>query len=143
MRQSNDQASHKFSRRRVLAGAGTLAAGGLLPARLAAQRSETETDILVIGGGIAGSSTAFHLAEQGRDVILLERGEIASEASGQNMGGLGGAGWGNMPNLLSYLTMGSLDIFKELQVEEQVFRALAASVIVFVLFEPPICICDR
>jgi sarcosine oxidase subunit beta len=33
------------------------------------------------------------------------------------MGGLGGAGWGNMPNLLSYLTMGSLEIFKQLQID--------------------------
>ncbi|MCH8310965.1 MAG: FAD-binding oxidoreductase, partial [Chloroflexi bacterium] len=76
-----------------------------------------ETEILVVGGGIAGASTAFHLAQQGRDVTLLERGEIASEASGQNMGGLGGAGWGNMPDLNSYLTMGSLEIFKRLQID--------------------------
>jgi sarcosine oxidase subunit beta len=76
-----------------------------------------EAEILVIGGGIAGASTAFHLAQQGRNVTLLERGEIASEASGQNMGGLGGAGWGNMPDLQSYLTMGSLEIFKQLQID--------------------------
>lgn len=105
------------SRRRVLAGAGTLAAAGLLPGRLSAQGGVTETDIVIIGGGIAGASTAFHLAEQGRDVVLLERGEIASEASGQNMGGLGGNGWGNNPNLLSYLTSGSIEIFKRLQIE--------------------------
>ena len=74
-----------------------------------------EAEILVIGGGIAGASTAFHLAQQGRNVTLLERGEIASEASGQNMGGLGGSGWGSMPGLQSYLTMGSVEIFKQLQ----------------------------
>ena len=33
------------------------------------------------------------------------------------MGGLGGQGWGNMPNLQSYLTMGSLEIFKQLQID--------------------------
>jgi len=66
---------------------------------------------------MAGSATAFQLAGFGRDVTLLERNTIASEASGQNMGGLGGAGWGNMPNLLSYLTMGSLEIFKQLQID--------------------------
>ena len=76
-----------------------------------------DSDILIIGGGIAGVSTAFHLAEHGRSVALLERGEIASEASGQNMGGLGGAGWGNAPDLLAYLTMGSLEIFKRLQID--------------------------
>jgi sarcosine oxidase subunit beta len=88
----------------------------MLPQRLSAQ-SSNDTDILIIGGGIAGSSTAFHLAEHGRDVILLERGEIASEASGQNMGGLGGSGWGNNPNLLSYLTAGSVEIFKHIQID--------------------------
>ncbi len=106
-----------IGRRRIVTGLGTLAAAGLLPHRLAAQTSATEAEILIIGGGIAGASTAFHLAEQGRDVILLERGEIASEASGQNMGGLGGAGWGNNPNLLSYLTAGGVEIFKRMQID--------------------------
>ena len=76
-----------------------------------------DTEILVIGGGIAGASTAYHLAEHGRSVALLERGDIASEASGVNAGGIGALGWGNVPNLQSYLTMGSLQIFKYLQLE--------------------------
>ncbi len=104
------------SRRQVVKGLGTLTAAGLLPGRLAAQGGN-EADILIIGGGIAGASTAFHLAEQGRQVLLLERGEIASEASGQNMGGLGGFGWGNKPNLLSYLTAGGVEIFKRMQID--------------------------
>ena len=76
-----------------------------------------DADILIIGGGIAGTSTAYHLAQLGRQVILLEQGQVASEASGVNAGGLGGLGWGNKPNLQSYLTMGSLEIFKSLQLE--------------------------
>jgi glycine/D-amino acid oxidase-like deaminating enzyme len=76
-----------------------------------------ETEILIIGGGIAGASTAYHLAQCGRHVTLLERGEIASEASGVNAGAIGAIGWGNVPNLESHLTMGSLEIFKSLQVE--------------------------
>lgn len=104
------------NRRQFLTGLSAAAAAGLLPGRLAAQGGG-EADILIIGGGIAGASTAFHLAEQGEDVLLLERGEIASEASGQNMGGLGGYGWGNDPNLLSYLTAGGVEIFKRMQVD--------------------------
>jgi len=104
-------------RRKVIAGLSVLAAGSAFPFSVAAQGRNRESEIIIIGGGMAGSATALHLARHGRDVTLLERGEIASEASGQNMGGLGGAGWGNMPNLLSYLTAGSLDIFKELQVD--------------------------
>ncbi len=74
-------------------------------------------DVIIIGGGIAGTSAAFHLAEHGRSVILLERGAIASEASGVNAGGIGALGWGNVPDLESHLTMGSLQIFKRLQLE--------------------------
>ena len=76
-----------------------------------------ETEIIVIGGGIAGTATAYYLAQHGRRVTLLERGEIASEASGVNAGGLGGPGWGNFPNLASYLTMGSLELFKSIQLD--------------------------
>ena len=103
-------------RRRVVKGFGMVAATIALPQRLSAQ-TNNDTDILIIGGGIAGSSTAFHLSEQGHDVTLLERSEIASEASGKNMGGLGGSGWGNNPDLLSYLTAGSVEIFKRMQID--------------------------
>jgi sarcosine oxidase subunit beta len=92
-----------------------MAAFSCLPLRLAAQDERREAEILIIGGGMAGCATALQLARHGRDVMLLERGEIASEASGQNMGGLGGPGWGHMPDLQSHLRMGSLEIFKELQ----------------------------
>ncbi len=76
-----------------------------------------EAEILIVGGGIGGVSTAFALAQHGRDVALLERGEIASEASGVNAGGIGAQGWGNKPGLESYLTMGSIDLFKTLQLD--------------------------
>ncbi len=76
-----------------------------------------EVDCLIIGGGIAGASTAYHLAELGDRVTLLERGEIASEASGVNAGQIGSLGWGHMPNLHSYLTAGSMEIFKALQLD--------------------------
>ena len=76
-----------------------------------------DSEVIVIGGGIAGASAAYHLAGHGRRVTLLERGEIASEASGVNAGGIGALGWGNVPNLESYLTMGSLQIFKAVQLD--------------------------
>ncbi len=77
-----------------------------------------DSEVIVIGGGIAGVSTAYHLAGLGRTVLLLERGEVASEASGVNAGGIGALGWGISPNLDSYLTMGSLRIFERLQLEQ-------------------------
>lgn len=77
----------------------------------------SDTDILIIGGGIAGVSAAYHLGQAGCEVTLLERGEVASEASGVNAGNIGAIGWGHVPTLNSHLTMGSLEIFKSLQLD--------------------------
>jgi len=74
-----------------------------------------QTDILVIGGGIAGTATACYLAQYGRQVTLLEQSELAAEASGLNAGTLWATGWGHAPDLSSTLSMGSLEIFKTLQ----------------------------
>ncbi len=43
-------------------------------------------DVVVIGGGIVGVSTAWFLAKQGVDVALCEKGHIAGEQSGRNWG---------------------------------------------------------
>lgn len=43
-------------------------------------------DVVVIGGGIVGSSTAYYLAKNGISVVLCEKGEIACEQSGRNWG---------------------------------------------------------
>ncbi len=42
--------------------------------------------VVVIGGGIIGTSTALALAEKGIDVVLCEKGEIGAEQSGRNWG---------------------------------------------------------
>jgi sarcosine oxidase subunit beta len=47
-----------------------------------------EADVVIIGGGIAGSSTALRLAEKGQRVILLEKGRVGEEASGRCGGGV-------------------------------------------------------
>ncbi len=43
-------------------------------------------DVLVVGGGFAGLSTALELAQRGRRVVLLEADRIGSGASGRNGG---------------------------------------------------------
>ncbi len=41
-------------------------------------------DAIIIGGGIAGVSTAFHLSERGCRVAVLERKFVAAEATGRS-----------------------------------------------------------
>ncbi|MBT6275439.1 MAG: FAD-binding oxidoreductase, partial [Chromatiales bacterium] len=43
-------------------------------------------DVVVVGGGIAGVSTALVLAERGVSVVLCEKGHIACEQSSRNWG---------------------------------------------------------
>jgi len=43
-------------------------------------------DVVVIGGGIVGVSTAWFLARKGVAVVLCEKGHIAGEQSGRNWG---------------------------------------------------------
>jgi glycine/D-amino acid oxidase-like deaminating enzyme len=73
------------------------------------------TEILIIGGGITGISTAYFLTQAGHEVILLKRSNLASEASGLNAGTLWQIGWGISPKLSTTLSMGGLEIFKMLQ----------------------------
>lgn len=47
---------------------------------------EVEADVCVVGGGIAGCSTALHLAERGYRVVLLEGRRIGWGASGRSGG---------------------------------------------------------
>lgn len=42
--------------------------------------------VCIIGGGVAGISTALELAERGLDVVVLEKGQIAAEQSSRNWG---------------------------------------------------------
>ena len=51
------------TRRRAITGLGAVAAGTWLSGKVAAQGTR-ESDILIIGGGMAGSATAFQLASR-------------------------------------------------------------------------------
>lgn len=46
------------------------------------------TDVVVIGGGVTGGACAYYLARAGVQVMLFEKGEVASAASGGSAGGV-------------------------------------------------------
>jgi glycine/D-amino acid oxidase-like deaminating enzyme len=43
-----------------------------------------QADVVVIGGGLTGLSTALHTARKGADVVLVEKDRLGSGASGRN-----------------------------------------------------------
>ena len=54
--------------------------------RFPALQSNLDSDVAVVGGGLAGLSAAIELAERGFSVVLLEAREVGWGASGRNGG---------------------------------------------------------
>ena len=44
------------------------------------------SDVLIVGAGILGAATAYHLAAAGHTVVVLERGPVNREGSGTTAG---------------------------------------------------------
>ena len=45
-----------------------------------------KTEIIVIGGGVIGCSIAYYLSKEKKEVVVFEKRNIASGASGRNGG---------------------------------------------------------
>lgn len=50
------------------------------------ERLPANADVVIIGGGIVGSTTAYYLARRGISVALLEKGYVGCEQSSRNWG---------------------------------------------------------
>ena len=44
--------------------------------------------VVIVGGGVIGTSAAFHLAEAGADVVLIERAQLGSGSTSKAAGGV-------------------------------------------------------
>src|SRR3712207_3150254 len=55
----------------------------------AASGGRRSPDVIVVGGGVTGTSIAWRLAQTGHRVLLLERRGICAGASGRNAGHTG------------------------------------------------------
>ena len=47
-----------------------------------------KTDVLIIGGGLVGCAAAYFLAREGAEVVLIERFDLNTQASGSNAGSI-------------------------------------------------------
>ncbi len=61
-----------------------------------------QVDVVVIGAGIAGTASAYFLAEKGVKVLLCEKGRVAGEQSSRNWGWVRqqGRDWAELPIMM-------------------------------------------
>src|SRR3712207_6037316 len=87
----------------------------------AASGGRRSPDVIVVGGGVTGTSIAWRLAQSGQRVLLLERRGICAGASGRNAGHTGaGSGMHTAPRTvraLHAITTANLQLLKSLQDE--------------------------
>ena len=77
-------------------------------------------DVIVIGGGVAGLSTAMQLGARGRDVVLVERDQLGSGSTGRAAGLLGQL---RGSRAATKMLMDGVEIVRELekQAESEIF----------------------
>ena len=87
-----------------------------------------KTDVLIVGGGLTGAATAYFLAREGVDVLLIEQDEINGKSSGANAGSIHaqiahdpfvryGASWARTYAPSIALLMASISLWQRLQQE--------------------------
>ncbi|PPR69033.1 MAG: hypothetical protein CFH00_00432, partial [Alphaproteobacteria bacterium MarineAlpha1_Bin1] len=68
------------------------------PPRSTEDQLPDRTDVVVIGGGYAGLSTALELGRNGTNVVVLEAKAFGYGASSRNGGGVSGTNVGKGPS---------------------------------------------
>ena len=90
-----------------------------------------EAEVVIIGGGVVGSSIAYFLSKAGKDVVVLDRGKLVGEASGAN----GSLVWTSTrrPGIDMDLALASIEIHRELHEELDIdteYRRLGGLIII-------------
>ena len=74
----------------------------------------TGTDVVIVGGGIAGICTAYYLGKAGVKSVVVERDSVGSHASGFAYGGLSPLGGAGVPGPVSSLAEEGMRLHREL-----------------------------
>src|SRR5207237_18421 len=76
--------------------------------------AESSADIVIVGGGIAGMTTAYYLAKSGVPSVVVERDAIGSHASGFAYGGLSPLSGFGIPGPLAEIAQNAMRLHREL-----------------------------
>src|SRR2546426_7094092 len=75
---------------------------------------ESSADVVIVGGGIAGMTTAYYLAKSGVPSVVVERDAIGSHASGFAYGGLSPLSGFGIPGPLAEIAQDGMRLHREL-----------------------------
>ena len=82
------------------------------------------TDVTIIGGGIAGLTTAYFLAQKGLSITVIEKDSIGSHASGFAYGGLSPLGEaGDAESILPLFEVAKLGMTLHTQLSSELYDA--------------------
>jgi len=76
--------------------------------------TESSADVVIVGGGIAGMTTAYYLAKSGVASVVVERDAIGSHASGFAYGGLSPLSGFGIPGPLAEIAQDGMHLHREL-----------------------------
>lgn len=75
---------------------------------------ESSADVVIVGGGIAGMTTAYYLAKAGVESVVVERDAIGSHASGFAYGGLSPLSGFGIPGPQAEIALDGMRMHREL-----------------------------
>src|SRR5712691_10043699 len=76
--------------------------------------TESSADVVIVGGGIAGMTTAYYLAKAGVTSVVVERDAIGSHASGFAYGGLSPLSGFGIPGPMAEVAQDGMRLHREL-----------------------------
>src|SRR5215470_10207180 len=76
--------------------------------------AKTLADVVIVGGGIAGMTTAYYLAKSGVPSVVVERDAIGSHASGFAYGGLSPLSGFGIPGPLAEIAQDGMRLHRDL-----------------------------